>query len=250
MMQTPPLSQYMPFNGGLYLGPVNLKGLPHGNGKFYCINLCLSYDGNYVNGKKEGEGKAYFTHDHEEAKSGKITKLDPKHILDDFTRRIPHEFGLKYVGMFYNNSYNGKGVMYNYNNTIMYQGDFKNGKYFGQGSFHDENGVMLYKGGFKNNNYEGTGEIYANNALYYQGDMKNNMMHGHGKIFYSSGVTKYCGRFKNNKCHGRGVSYEPDGVTVIYDGMWQKGLHHGDEFDKDGEIQACWKHGKLISFVL
>lgn len=87
------------------------------------------YEGDFVDGKFEGNGKYYF------AESGKI-----------------------YEGEFSNNSMNGTGVMV-WPDQSRYEGEFKNGKMSGRGIKQLANGNR-YVGQFKNDVYDGSGIWY------------------------------------------------------------------------------------------
>ena len=84
-------------NGEYYIGEM-LNGLRHGKGKEYYKNGTIMYDGNFVNGKREGDGK----------------------YID--------ESGNYYIGQWLNDLQHGKGIVYYKNGTIMYDGNFINGK--------------------------------------------------------------------------------------------------------------------------
>ena len=76
----------------------------------YYKNGKIKYEGDFVNGKIEGEGK-YFS-----------------------------ENGEYYIGQWSNGRQHGKGKMYYKNGNIRYEGDFINGKIEGEGKYISENG--------------------------------------------------------------------------------------------------------------
>ena len=95
----------------------------NGRGKF--VNSYLTYEGNWKNGVKEGQGmlKTYI--------------------------------GEVYTGEFKNNKYNGKGKFDS--GTSVYEGDFVNGKKEGKGT--EKSAVSIYVGDFKNGKRDGKGKL-------------------------------------------------------------------------------------------
>ena len=87
-----------------------LNDLGHGKGIIYYKNGTIMYDGNFVNGKYEGDGKYIY------------------------------ENGEYYIGQFLNGLKHGKGIVYYKNGTIKYDGNFVNNKFEGYGKFIDEDG--------------------------------------------------------------------------------------------------------------
>ena len=143
-------------NGDYYVGQ-SLKGIKHGKGKIYYSDGNIKYEGEFVNGKKEGRGKLIFVN------------------------------GEYYIGQFSNNKLNGKGKMYYNNSTIKYKGDFVNGKMERSGKYIFEDGDY-YIGQFSNGMRNGKGILYyKNNNIRYEGDFVNNKMEGNGKYFYENG---------------------------------------------------------------
>ena len=73
------------------------------------------FDGNFINGKKEGDGKYFF------------------------------KDGNYYIGKFKDDQQNGKGILYNKNGKIMYEGNFINGYIEGKNEIHSSKWHILYK---------------------------------------------------------------------------------------------------------
>ena len=84
-------------NGEYYIGEM-LNDVPHGKGIKYYKNGNIKYDGEFVNGKYEGNGK---------------------YIWED---------GNYYIGQFLNGKRHGKGIDYYKNGNIKYDGKFVNDK--------------------------------------------------------------------------------------------------------------------------
>ena len=99
----------------------------NGKGKMVYTNG-NSYEGNFVNGKKEGQGT--FTYKH----------------------------GTVYVGRFANDKFNGKGKFI-YNGGEIYDGNFVNGEKEGQGT-HTYSSGSYFTGEFKDGKQNGYGKEY------------------------------------------------------------------------------------------
>jgi len=95
------------------------------NGKVKIYNSSsdeLIFEGEYLNGKKNGKGKEYY-------ENGK----------------------LKYEGEYINGKKNGKGKEYYENGNIKYEGEYLNDEKNGIGIEYDEkDGYAIFKGHFKN----------------------------------------------------------------------------------------------------
>jgi len=85
--------------------------------KEYYDNEKLKFEGEYLNGEKNGKGKEYF-------KSGI----------------------LRFEGEYLNGERNGKGKEYNYNGIIIFEGEYLNGKRHGKGkTFYINEGKLAFK---------------------------------------------------------------------------------------------------------
>ena len=138
-------------NGDYYVGPLN-NNLPNGQGKRFTPNGKIRYDGNFVNGCAQGQGKLYWDN------------------------------GEYYVGEWLNNARHGKGKMYYTNGKIKYNGNFANDKYDGYGQYVWENGEC-YIGEWSNGLRHGKGAIYYSNGyLKQQGNYVNDNYEGESNI--------------------------------------------------------------------
>ena len=143
-------------------------------------NINEPNEGNFINGKLEGNGKYIYKN------------------------------GNYYIGQFKNDKFNGKGILYNKNGNIIYEGDFINGKIEGNGKHFYKNG-QYYVGQFKNNKRNGKGILYYKNGnVMCEGDFINEKYEGDGKYFWKNGQY-YVGQFKNGKRNGKGIIYYKNG---------------------------------------
>ena len=122
-----------------YIGEFR-NNLPNGKGIKYYSNGNILYEGNFINGKFEGNGKYYY------------------------------EDGDYFSGEYKNGLRNGKGKEYYSNGNIKYEGDWINDKREGNGKYIWENGEY-YIGQYKNGLKNGKGIMfYSNGNIKYEGD--------------------------------------------------------------------------------
>ena len=154
------------------------------------IKLCESilqkgnspYQGEMVNGVREGKGTYSFAN------------------------------GDKYEGDWKNNKMEGKGV-YTYKDGDKYDGEWVGGKKEGQGTYYFSNGKR-YEGNWVQSKMEGKGIFYYSNGDKYDGEWKNNKREGNGTYYYSNGC-KYEGEWKDGKKEGNGT------LHIIKKGIWK-----------------------------
>ena len=136
------------------------------------------YEGDLVNGKKEGKGKYKY-------KNGCI-----------------------YEGFFKNNKKDGKGIFY-YTNGDRYKGQFEKGFYQGNGIFYFHNGDR-YEGEFVKNKYSGLGKYFYHNGDIFEGLWENDKKNGKGTYIYLNG-DKISGNYLNGKPIGIHVKFYDEG---------------------------------------
>ena len=81
----------------------------------------LKYEGDYVNGERDGKGKEYSC----------------EHIM-------------KFEGEYLNGKRNGKGKEYDYLGKLLFEGEYLDGEKNGNGKQYKENGKLLFQGEFMN----------------------------------------------------------------------------------------------------
>jgi len=179
-----------------------------------------SYEGNFVNGNKEGNGT--------------------------FTSK----YGMVYTGQFVNDLPNGKGKA-KYENGDIYDGDWVSGKSEGQGTLTLKDG-NYYIGGFKNDKQNGYGKEYDKTGnMLKEGTWKDdvfvnpnpgvtpastnstgcvsgNCVNGFGKFIYVWGV--YEGDWVSGKMKGQGTCTLTTGEVYI-------GQFDNDEFNGKAEMK-------------
>ena len=126
-------------------------GLPHGLGLEIYGNNKGKFQGEYINGVKNGYGKIFF------------------------------EDGSIFEGDFKNNDINGFGILI-WPDNKKYEGNWRNNKMNGKGKMTWENG-MIYEGEYLNNKKHGFGVfVWPDNKKIYCGYWNNGKMNGKGMM--------------------------------------------------------------------
>ena len=191
------------------------------------------YDGEFVNGKKEGEGKLIYMNGNgyegtfaagRQNGKGKLTQIDGEIYDGEWKNgkmngqglRI-HSNGDKYIGNHLNNARNGKGT-YFFANGDSYDGEWVNGNANGRGVLKFRNGD-IYDGDFKDNYICGKGKFKKKNGDIYIGEFKFGLINGRGKYINILGE-QYIGGFLSGKKNGIGKLYNKEG-KLIQSGNWK-----------------------------
>lgn len=185
-------------------------GMAFGKGKYYNAVNRLIYEGEMKFNKYDGYGIEYY-----------INNTNPTVYYEG-----QWKMGMKSNGTFYsisgvklysgeciNDSYDGKGILFDSNNKVVFKGTFKGG-YKVNGEFYDENGHIVYQGDCIDSIYHGYGEYYSNNHKEYEG-------------YYEFGVRS-----------GHGISYYPNEQSAFV-GLWEFDLmDYGLTFDVNGKLTS------------
>ena len=252
--------EYFYPNGYYYIGPL-IDGLPNNRGKIYDEKGNLIYEGEMINGRKEGYGKRYYDNGYyigqfsNDLKSGKGKyffnngeiyegEFD-NDLLEGYGKYI-YKNGNYYVGSFSKNLKHGKGKQfykdgnlqsdidfnndkleglgrYNFENGEYYIGHCLNGLKHGKGIIHYKNGDIKYEGDFFEDKYQGHGRFNYENGEYYIGQCSNNLKNGKGTIYYQNGDIKCEGVFVNGQYIGKGIYNYGNGENYI--GQFSNGLN-------------------------
>ena len=131
--------------------------------------------------------------------------------------------GSKYVGMFKNGMFEGRGRLILHKGDY-YEGEFVENKANGQGKYVNAKGE-IYNGYWIDDKQEGEGELILKDGSIYRGEFKNGKKNGKGKITWSDN-SYYEGNFVNNYYEGYGV-YIMINKRKGYLGEWKEGKMHG-----------------------
>ena len=146
-------------DGTIYIGQMNSAGVPHGRG----IQMDDSFDrkiyeGEYVNGMKQGEG-IYYPQKHERIE-GHFYKENPHGFCRFFQNNVQ-----TFAGNYDSGVPQGFGVITRYGG-FRYEGNQMNMVAEGDGKLFDKDGKLIYEGNFVNNNPHGSGKKMVNGVLW------------------------------------------------------------------------------------
>ena len=159
----------------------------------------LIYEGEYLNGERNGKGKEYF------------------------------ENRLKYEGEYLNGERNGKGKEYDDNGKLIFEGEFVNGQAI---KYYDYNDLMddflkLHKvskiydsNNNKINSLNNKSGYYklcdSHDILIFEGEYINGKRNGKGKKYYENGKIKFEGEYIKGE-RRRGKEYD-ESCNLIFEG--------------------------------
>jgi hypothetical protein len=195
-------------DGSIFYGSLDVNKKPSGTG-FMVYTNGATYDGNFVDGSRSGQG----------------------------TYISKNTGGFKYSGLWSNNNMDGKGT-YTFTNGYVYDGNISNNQMNGLGTLTFTDGSS-YSGKWENNMMNGEG-LYLNNArspdlgfILFNGNFYKNSFNGSGQMTYMDN-TKYLGAFKNNIRDGKGslfLTYLGNNLPqdlLLFEGSWKNDQKEGD----------------------
>ena len=248
-------------NGDTYTG-YRQAGMLEGYGIKTASDGKYTYEGEFVNGKYEGNGKLTYTNGdyyegtfvNDEFTTGKVRKSYLGDVYEgtwknghrsrgtltysngdvykgtfkeDDTRKkgtLTYSSGAVYEGRFSNDKFNTKKGKYTWANGDVYEGTFKDGKCTGKGKFTWANGDV-YEGTFKDGKCTGKGKFTWAEGDVYEGDFVDGERTGTGTYTWADG-TVYTGDFVNEKISGTGTKNWPNGA--VYVGEWSNDRRNGN----------------------
>jgi hypothetical protein len=155
-------------------------------------NRLFTYEGNWENNKKNGQGKGRWVD------------------------------GRTYDGMWANDKRTGHGI-YILANGDRYEGEWKDNLKVGKANVQMANGDK-YEGVYTNDKLQGMVTYLYANGDKYEGNYKDDSMSGHGVYTWANGNT-YDGEWKKDVKNGHGVFKAVKGET--YDGEWKDNAQNG-----------------------
>ena len=194
----------------------------------------LIYEGEYLNGKRNGKGKEY------------------------------DENKLIFEGEYLNGKRNGKGKEYYYNGKLKFEGEYLNEEKI-KGKFYDKNGNKYYDLENQNGNikeYDNEGYLFCeyeyingkkngkakeygfDEVLIFEGEYLNGKRNGKGKEYYDNGEIKFEGEYLNGKRNGKGKEYNSE-EQLIFEGEFTNGKKwNGKGYDNSNNVIYELKNGK------
>lgn len=201
----------------MYRGTLE-EGLLQGLGEEYDLDGLLTYEGNFVDGVRSGDGSLYEAGVlvYEGQFSGGLAN----------GMGTAYEDGVKcYQGAFVDGLYEGAGTAYYPDGTRRYVGSFAQGLYEGEGTEYSEDSKMHYKGSFAAGQYDGSGTIYLEDGSTIQAEFTAGETNG-AIQWYQKGKLWYDGSADNLTPDGFGTLYGDNG-KAIYAGEFDQGTLDG-----------------------
>jgi hypothetical protein len=144
------------------------------------------YEGETVDGKRQGSGKYFYAN-------------------GDF-----------YEGEWADDKKNGYGELKSPNGEPIYKGEWKNDKFDGRGTWYNLF-PDVYREPFNYNDFDDL----ENKWTVYEGDFKEGKFHGEGKLSISNGEV-FIGKFNLGMIEGRGNFYSAQDREKIVEGIWSQ----------------------------
>jgi len=212
-----------------------LNGERNGKGKELGLNT-LKFEGEYLNGKRNGKGKEYYDRN--------IIKFEGEYLKGkrwngkkyDYDKNILYELhnGNVYIkkyfleklifeGEYLNGEKNGIIKEYDINGNIKFEGEYLNGKRNGKGKEYYKNHNLKFEGEyFKNKRWNGKGYDLNNNIIYELQDGK-----GYVKEYSDEDETiEFEGEYLNGEKNGKGKEYYDKNI-LKFEGEHSNGLRNG-----------------------
>ena len=165
-----------------------LNNLPNNYGRVYYPSKEVFEDGQWENGKLNGNGKRYFC-------------WGGPNPEDKYKGRY-----LRFEGVF-NQGELKKGIIYRPQGDRLFEGEFKDEKLNGLGKVY-QLGKILEEGYFINGELDGMGQKYFQGKIEKIGSFKTGKLNGKGKIYNPlDGMLIAEGYFTDDKLNGFGTTY-------------------------------------------
>ena len=214
----------------------------HGKGILNLPNL--NYEGNFVNGFKNGKGTL---------KDYKNDLIYTGEFLNDVIQGEGTETNnknkTKYVGFFIDNKKNGKGKLYfniNNNNNEYYEGNFKNDKFNGKGIyFWNESKFCI--GNWKNNVLKGFVKFYEKNEIFF-GFFNENKKEGLGMIFYKENKLSILSHWINDLIEGLAIFASKEKGIEYFEMKNNKKIHKLNLIEINNNIEKLDEFRRLKEY--
>ena len=226
----------------IYEGGI-LNGKKNGQGKEYYSYLTdtLIYEGEFLNDERNGKGKEYL-------KEGEYSKTPVLFFEGEYLN------GKRWNGKGYDNHGNldfevkdGKGreKEYNFHNFYnkAFEGEYLKGEKNGIGKEYDHKSELIFEGEYLNGLRHGKGKEYRHKEfIEFEGEYLNGLRNGKGKEYEGCSDNRllYEGEFMNGKKHGKGKEYIYKGFEIenIYEGEFLNGEKNGKgkEYNGKGKV--------------
>ena len=198
-----------------------------GKGKEYDWKDNLLFEGEFINGVKNGKGKEYYFDENSPDDNDTYSNENSEGINESI---------LKFEGEYLNGKRNGKGKEYDEYGEIIFEGEFLNGEKYGKVKEYRYN-ELIFEGEYLNGRKNGKGREYYDGELKYEGEYlngnrwiyeENDENNNNSEINYRKGKEYseynqlvYEGEYLNRKWNGKGKEYEYG--RLIFEGEYLNG---------------------------
>jgi len=151
-----------------------------------------------------------------------------------------------YLGEWKKNTWEGKGILFDFVHFRFCAGEWKDGSLEGNGTSIHEG--RFYSGGWQKDKSHGKGIKVWSEGDWYQGHWNDGEQDGFGSYNWKSGSV-YTGEWKMGEKHGKGVYAWHHGST--YDGEWKNDTMHGEGtlwYDKNENYVGSWIDGMQTGY--
>ena len=213
-----------------------LNGKRNGAGKEYNKEGNLIFEGEYINGKRwNGKEKEYY---YNNLINEKIY-LNGKNWIETKYHQLKKKNINNNKEFIYIKRYDSKG-------TLISEGIFSNGAINGKGKEYDPSwGKLIFEGYYLNNIRNGCGkEYYMIGGLKFDGNYLNGERNGNGKEYFINGKLMTEGEYLNGKKNGKMKEYYDDG-NLSFEGEYLEGKKwNGKGYCKNNNISYVIQNGK------
>ena len=190
-----------------------LNGKRHGKGKEYYSNDQIKFEGEYINGKRNGKGKEYYSNDQIKFEGEYLNNKEWIGTRYDYDGKIMYKL---------NNNINGKEYD-DYSGKLIFEGEYLNGKRHGKGKEYYDSGELRFEGEYRNDlRWNGKGYDQLNNIIY---ELKSGK--GLIKEYYGIDELKFEGEYINGKRNGKGKEYHYDNGNLEFEGEYLNDKKNG-----------------------
>ena len=204
-----------------------LNGKRNGKGKEFHFFGKLEFEGEYLNGKRHGKGREYNDF-------GRL--IFEGEYLNDERNGKGKEYDLDklvFEGEYLNDKRNGKGKEFYEEGKLKFEGEYINDKEW-IGTRYDKNGNILYK---LNNDINGKGKEYDQGKLRFEGEYLNGKRNGKGREYNNYGRLIFEGEYLNDKRNGKGKEYDNNGQLLFEGNYFEDYEWIGTRYDNKGNIK-------------
>ena len=164
-----------------------LNGERNGKGKELGLNT-LKFEGKYLNGKRNGKGKEYYDRN--------IIKFEGEYLKGKRWNGKKYDYDKNILYELHNgNVYIKKYFL----EKLIFEGEYLNGEKYGIIKEYDINGNIKFEGEYLNGKRNGKGKEYLDNILIFEGEYINGKRNGKGKEYYDDCKLRFEGKYLNDK---------------------------------------------------